>query len=76
MSPPEHAAKLLPSRPEWTRCECDDSFRCIPHDACLIHESCLCDESATFTPRPRGGYLSRYRSYLNYLRGRGVRYRP
>jgi hypothetical protein len=39
MLPPRQAAKL-------SRCGCDPSWFCSPHDACFIHELCLCDGSS------------------------------
>jgi hypothetical protein len=41
--PPRQAAKL-------SRCGCNPSWFCSPHDACFIHESCLCEGSSKWPP--------------------------
>jgi hypothetical protein len=43
MLPPRQAAKL-------SRCGCDPSWFCSPHDACFIHKSCLCEGSSRWPP--------------------------
>jgi hypothetical protein len=40
---PRQAAKL-------SRCGCDPSWFCSPHDVCFIHESCLCEGSSKWPP--------------------------
>jgi hypothetical protein len=41
--PPRQVAKL-------SRCGCDPSWFCSPHDMCFIHESCLCEGSSRWPP--------------------------
>jgi hypothetical protein len=43
MLPPRQGAKL-------SRCGCDPSWFCSPHDACFIHKSCLCEGSSKWPP--------------------------
>jgi len=60
--PPRQAAKL-------SRCECDPSWFCSPHDACFIHESCLCEGSSKWPPvKPvRSRWVSESREWLAAL---------
>jgi hypothetical protein len=57
--PPRQAAKL-------SRCGCDPSWFCSPHDACFIHESCLCEGSSRWPPvKPvRSSWVSMSREWL------------
>jgi hypothetical protein len=63
--PPRQAAKL-------SRCECDPSWFCSPHDACFIHESCLCEGSSKWPPvKPvRSRWVSESREWLAALLSR------
>jgi hypothetical protein len=65
MLPPRQAAKL-------SRCGCDPSWFCSPHDACFIHESCLCEGSSKWPPvKPvHSRWVSESREWLSALLSR------